>query len=247
MAGIRSLTAGIGLATMLSFNKSHCLGTESGSAGNKQYTAVRVKDAKTKSKVVHFVRHAQGHHNVAGKTDPLFGYLREDLEDAVLTDFGISQCVQLAAAGKADVKGAKLLVVSPLHRTMQTATLSFPHLVGKIPFIAYENLREQTGLHPCDRRKPLSVHRLNFQHVDFAHVADETDPLYYKYTLREPKDHVAARARLFMQWLGERPEEEIIVVSHKGYLLHLFGIIDTGGKNDEFENCEMRSFVVNFA
>ena len=34
-------------------------------------------------KKIHFVRHAQGYHNVAGETDPIFGYLREDLEVSI--------------------------------------------------------------------------------------------------------------------------------------------------------------------
>jgi broad specificity phosphatase PhoE len=47
---------------------------------------------------VHFVRHAEGEHNVAGREDPRFGYLREDLEDAKLTAEGVEQCRRLRSA-----------------------------------------------------------------------------------------------------------------------------------------------------
>lgn len=145
---------------------------------------------------------------------------------------------------------AQLLVVSPLNRTMQTASIAFPQLKGKIPWIALENLREQTGLHPCDRRRSISEHKEQYQHIDFSNVADDKDPLYWKYRLREPKSDVAIRALRLMDWLKERPEKEIIVVTHHGYLLQLLGeVVHTGNPGADavdFKNCEMRTFIVQF-
>jgi hypothetical protein len=46
--------------------------------------------AVQRTKVIHFVRHAQGEHNVAGEKDPA-GYLDEAYEDAILTPHGIAQ------------------------------------------------------------------------------------------------------------------------------------------------------------
>ena len=99
-------------------------------------------------KKIHFVRHAQGFHNVAGETDPIFGYLREDLEDALLTDLGKQQCESLSNIISDDVfKNIKLILVSPMRRTIQTALYSFPKQVknSKVIFLANENIREQTG------------------------------------------------------------------------------------------------------
>ena len=100
-------------------------------------------------KKIHFVRHAQGYHNVAGETDPIFGYLREDLEDALLTDLGKKQCEDLSNSINDDVfKKIQVILVSPMRRTIQTALYSFPKQVKnpKIIFLANENIREQTGL-----------------------------------------------------------------------------------------------------
>ena len=118
------------------------------------------------SKKIHFVRHAQGfkyilhiiifnfiiilsgYHNVAGETDPIFGYLREDLEDAILTDLGKKQCEDLSNSINDDVfKNINLIFVSPMRRTIQTSLLSFPNQAknSKVIFLANENIREQTG------------------------------------------------------------------------------------------------------
>lgn len=204
----------------------------------------------TNTKIIHFVRHAEGHHNVAGRKDPLFGYRNEALEDATLTDVGVEQCRILSTSSASAVTKAELLVVSPLRRTMQTATYSFPQLQGKIPWVAVECLREQTGLHPCDRRRSITEHKESFNYIDFSEIHDDVDPLYYKYTLREPKADVTLRTRQFMKWLQERPEKEIIVVSHHGYMMNLFhnSIKTAEPEKDDtpFENCEMRSFVIQF-
>jgi broad specificity phosphatase PhoE len=216
---------------------------------HERYRALRC-ESKERVKTIHFVRHAEGHHNVAGRNDPFTGYLREDLEDATLTDDGIEQCKKLHLATQNKVENAQLLVVSPLNRTMQTASYSFPHMKGKIPWIAIENLREQTGLHPCDRRKSISEHKTKYAHVDFSNIAHDKDPLYYNYRLREPNADVVVRAKHFMDWLMARPETEIIVVTHHGYLLNVFRDVihttDPDVDGDDFRNCELRTFIVKY-
>jgi broad specificity phosphatase PhoE len=74
--------------------------------------------------------------------------------DAELTEHGINQCKNLSIfTEKLDIGlDSELLVVSPMRRTLQTATHSFPSLIGKVKWLALEHLREQTGSHPCDRR-----------------------------------------------------------------------------------------------
>mmetsp|Transcript_120520 Transcript_120520/g.236885 ORF Transcript_120520/g.236885 Transcript_120520/m.236885 type:complete len:242 (-) Transcript_120520:90-815(-) len=239
---------GIVVAAVLPFHalwaqKSHC-------NEKVRYSAIRMDEPPGKAKIIHFVRHAEGHHNVAGRKNPLTGYLNEKLEDACLTEEGVAQCKMLATTSPKVVEKAQLLVVSPMNRTMQTATIAFPQLQDKIPWVAVENLRERTGLHPCDRRKSVTIHKKSFPHVDFSNVKDDQDTLYWRYNLREPNSDVTARARLFMEWLKERPETEIIVVTHHGYLLDLLGeVVRTSNPSvdaTDFNNCEMRTFIIKF-
>ncbi len=137
-----------------------------------------------------------------------------------------------------------------MHRTIQTALHSFPQLENKIPWLAIESIREQTGLHPCDKRKTISEHKLNYKSVVFDFVVQDADPLYDRYILREPDEHVARRCSEFLVWLGARPEREIIVVTHSAYLRHLFNrVLDSDSAHDkrEYRNCEMRSYVLRLS
>jgi len=197
------------------------------------------------------VRHAQGDHNVAGEQD-YTNYQSEQWFDAALTDLGKQQCDALASQHGVTAS-AELLVVSPLTRTLQTATLSFPTLVGsaRIPWLAHECVREQTGFHPCDRRRNISEVAALFPHVDFALVKDnEADPLYDACGgAREPDEKVADRSRAFFAWLATRPEKEVIVVTHSAFLRHTFAhVLDTSSDGDDahFSNAEMRSYVISY-
>jgi broad specificity phosphatase PhoE len=207
---------------------------------------------KSPIKSIHFVRHAEGVHNVAGRTIPK-GYLLQENEDAWLTHHGIEQCKmlhsQLCSDAEHAVSGAQLLLVSPLKRTLQTATLSFPHLIHRFPWLALECIREQMGLHPCDRRKPISHHQPNFSHVDFALIGEDEDTLWPRYpSEREPDLHVVQRAEAFVNWLRDREETSIIVVTHSAFLRHFFtGFLRLPMETFEhFENCELRSYIFEF-
>eukprot|EP01038_Epipyxis_sp_PR26KG_P005051 gene5051-7049_t len=203
-------------------------------------------------KVIHFVRHAQGDHNVAGEQDRFYGYLREDLEDANLTTTGIIQCKKLSEKAKHVVSNSQLLLVSPMNRTIQTAKYSFPYLLtkeSKIKWLALESIREQTGLHPCDRRKSISEHKLIYNYIDFSFIENDKDPLYHLYTQREPNHKVVERGNEFMKWLSDQTEDDIIVVTHSAFLRHLFNEVIQVDERDKahFENCEMRSFRITFS
>ena len=85
----------------------------------------------------------QGEHNVAGEADPINGYLREDLVDASITQYGIDQCISLRKSiDSSRVLKSQLLLVSPMKRTLQTAFTCFEGLIS-CPWIALESIREQ--------------------------------------------------------------------------------------------------------
>lgn len=203
-----------------------------------------------KVKVVHFIRHAEGHHNVAGRQDPLKGYFRNDLEDAHITLDGMKQCEQLRERAQHLLSKSSLVVVSPMNRTIQTASHSFPYLIDKVPWVAVELVRERTGLHPCDKRRPIAEHRVTYPHISFDHIRSDHDPLFSQYILREPEDKVEERARAFMAWLAERDEQEVIVVSHGNFLRILFSNVLNTVEEDYSEShggahighCEIRTY-----
>lgn len=209
---------------------------------------VEDRERKGNEKIVHFQRHATGWHNVYGEPDQK-EYLREDLVDATLSDGGLEECSDVPTGS---AKTAELLLVSPMRRTLQTASLSFPHLMGSIPWLALESLREVTGMHPCDRRLPIPQHEETHSHVDFSLVEDVHDPMYQQYTdvgMREPDVDVMTRCERFLSFLQTRPETEVVVCTHSAYLLVLFNKMFTDQAPEhrtKYRNCEIRSYTVSF-
>lgn len=208
-----------------------------------------------KTKIVHFVRHAEGVHNVAHETDPISGLKLKENEDAWLTNKGLNQCIALRdkMIDSGTTKDVDLLVVSPMRRTLQTAIHSFPHLMGRVPWLAHESLRERFNpTNPCDQRRSTAELKKYFPSVDFSSIVDPFDPLYSNHADREPETAVGARANNFLAWLSERREKEIIVVTHGGYLFHMVNqrILQIHGGNfgkpAGFGNCEMRSYEITF-
>lgn len=125
-----------------------------------------------------------------------------------------------------------------------------PHYPGAPPFIANEWIREQNGVHPCDKRASISSYKEQFPAINFGDVETDEDT-WWKPTTRETAEEIWSRARVFMKWLLERPERRIAVVSHSSFiyhLIHLFGndCSDVVRKELQqgFRNCEMRSFVI---
>ena len=171
-------------------------------------------------------------------------YLKEEYFDSLLSPLGEEQCRDVSAneSIQNNVLNSKLLLVSPLRRTLQTALQCFPTFVNKIPFIALENVREQSGLHPCDRRNSIKDQSTMFPLVDFSEIISDEDPIYDLYPgAREPEDDVMARALKAIEYIISREEKEIIVVSHSSYLSKL---LQTFNIHKQFQNAEVASYVI---
>lgn len=134
-------------------------------------------------KIVHFVRHGEGRHNVAQRqwrasplwdghsepytldTDPTGRYI-----DAELTVRGVQQAVALRA--RTARLCPDLLIVSPMRRATQTALLAFaPHVAAcAMPIIAHELAHETAGRHTCDRRLSRTALATAFPAVSYSEV-----------------------------------------------------------------------------
>lgn len=82
------------------------------------------------AKVVHFIRHAQGQHNLAVATEGEQAYTNWTWRDSRLTPTGIEQSA--AAAPVTDKMKFDVVLCSPLSRTLQTAVQAVPSMHGKI-------------------------------------------------------------------------------------------------------------------
>lgn len=209
-------------------------------------------------KVVHFIRHGQAVHNLLAaepgaikcgckrRTPDGCDAPRDDCPynataafDAPLTASGRAQADMLAGVAPA----VQLVVSSPLRRTLQTALHAFPAL-EKQRVVAHEGVREQIGMHLCDRRRDTDAIEADLgERVSLAGLSP-TDELWS--TQRESKDEVADRLVGFVEWLMQRPEDEIAVTTHHHVLLVLFNCVLHGEADEEwlrqpFAVGEMRS------
>ncbi|KAH7396981.1 histidine phosphatase superfamily [Phaeosphaeria sp. MPI-PUGE-AT-0046c] len=198
---------------------------------------------------IHLVRHAQGEHN-----------LRRDytILDAVLTTTGKEQCRALSAAfehhGDVDI-----VFASPLRRTIQTAALSFGPALSRneVPFVLLPVLQElgdigsDTGIadtaEDLERLLPalFATDSLDFdlKKIDASAVTKgwNTNQGYWAYE----KKAISKRAADFRNWLFQRPESQVVVVTH-GAIAHFLTEdwdVDDPMIGTAYKNCEHREFV----
>jgi broad specificity phosphatase PhoE len=210
--------------------------------GTKEEDIIKSSNYYCHTKVVHFIRHAQGTHNVKE------AYSDVENIDARLTEQGQEECRSLAEAAQESSKSsstatanlcdlhesAQLVVTSPLTRCIQTSLSSFPMLAERnVPFVAHSGVRETVNFN-CDRRRNIQDITKDFGNgvVDFTHVPTDHDDVWEAYekrlgtpeksweNIRESGElHVAAeRGRHFMEWLQTRPERNVVVCTHSAFL-----------------------------
>ncbi|OGE47540.1 hypothetical protein PENARI_c042G05003 [Penicillium arizonense] len=188
------------------------------------------------SPIVHCVRHAQGVHNLS--------HANHHLPDPELTPLGEEQAGALGARFPA-LENIQLILSSPLRRAIQTALLAFPSKVGDggLQVIAWPEVQEASDL-ICDTGRDLLEIKAEFEKlpVDFTVV----EPGWH---IKEGKwapvaGRLLERAQLARQWLSQRPEKEIVVVSHGCFLHSLTNdwVNAVNSHATDWANAEVRSF-----
>nr|AWW17223.1 hypothetical protein [Hormonema carpetanum] len=201
------------------------------------------------------IRHAQGEHNVKR---------RHHLRDPHLTELGREQCRQLRSTFPHHDE-ISIVMASPLLRTIQTASFCLGPALKKpeVPFLLIPTAQEIAN-QPCDIgyppeelkpmvREMLSKEDLEFdaEKIDFSLVEEGWNSKFVDiffiaqqgiYEASYPA--VEARAASLRAWLYQRPEKNIVLVSH-GAFLHYFSEDWTAfdaAKGTAYENCEFRKF-----
>lgn len=162
------------------------------------------------------IRHGEALHNVVGK---IYGsQVYQQFEDTTLTTKGMRQAIE------ANVTTPDLVLVSPLTRTLQTATLMFPN----VKMIALECLKEYPQhTEICNRRSPISTKL--FSHVDFSDC--HTNIQSWPNEPPTPLDNL----NNFHNKLNTFKEQEIAIVTHSSWLKYfLTGKVEA---EPELEHC----------
>lgn len=170
-----------------------------------------------------------------------------EILDAPLTDKGRQQARILQPTVRALKDQPELILFSPNCRALQTGAIVFEHLQGKIPFIAHESIREENGVHLCDKRRPKSQQTAEFPMIDFSLLEAEEDQLFLA-DRRETKIEVATRIYQFLELLEKRTEKHVGVASHSAWLLTAFNanMVCDDKLKGWFHTGEMRSAKLEF-
>lgn len=162
--------------------------------------------------IVHLVRHGQGYNNLP-TTPP-------DAVDPTLTPLGESQCRTLAQKFPYH-SSIEAIVASPLRRTLQTALIGFePETQSGLTITALPEAQEISDF-GADTGSDLKVLRKEMEGkpVDLSLVTEEWNSKRGKWG--RATEAVDARADEVRRYLKERPEKEVVLVSHLGFLHHL--------------------------
>ncbi|KAJ6622219.1 phosphoglycerate mutase-like protein [Mycena sp. CBHHK59/15] len=170
---------------------------------------------------IHILRHGQATHNVQR------GY---PLRDPPLTDQGLAEAGAISLPFRAD-----LVICSPMARTIQTAFAAFPDILqsqdSPVPLEIWPDLREAHDA-VCNLGVSRSKLAETFPGLDFSLCREEWD--------YEPHSDEVARERAtrVRAALAGRPEQNILLVSHRGFIAYLVS-------GPQFSNCELRSYTVD--
>jgi broad specificity phosphatase PhoE len=217
----------------------------------------------TITKIIHFQRHGQGYHNLLGEIlrdagvkldidsrDPKINpWIRPEIVDSPLTELGKEQCHDRRP--EAALLNPQLVVVSPLLRAIQTAKISFgDHDRSEIPWVAHEGCREELGVLVCNQRRPLSQIQADYPELQFHGDISEEDTLWDPQQ-RESGTSKSDRIYQFLvDFVAQRPEQELAVVGHSAWLFHMCNaIVDCGEDTDLtswFLTSEIRSMRLSF-
>ncbi|WIA29844.1 hypothetical protein OEZ86_012314 [Tetradesmus obliquus] len=188
-------------------------------------------------KIVHLMRHGVTEMNVYLSTNRYGskGFRDPLLYDTRLTEKGKLGAMSAAARIRKLRPQPELLVVSPLTRALQTASLAFGEQPG-CPVLVELLWRERLYL-SSDVGRPGQQLAQEFPHFEFDHLPDvwwHTETPHDSLAIHEePEDVFNQRMQQLQAWLAARPERCIAVVSHWACLQALTG--------DHFNNCELRT------
>ena len=183
----------------------------------------RIAAKSDQCKLLHFIRHAEGYHNVADRkygTDILtFKKSNDTYRDSKLTENGIRQSKALKSrlqSGKGTYEkytiegylgGRKeryldvdAIVTSTLSRTIETAFHGIP-VNADVPFLATELGRERIANYMCEKRRNLSEIKNDYKFVQIMHATAEEDDYFDEKETEDNLLKARLRARKFLKWV----------------------------------------------
>lgn len=186
------------------------------------------------------IRHGTALHN------DLYWYIGtrafSEFKDTGLTQKGHEESLRLGKTWK-EIKNIKLVLVSPLSRTLQTATNIFKD--HNIKMIAIDEIMEHPqSFEICNQRLDKKILIDKYPHIDFSRISD--DHLIFweeKYNPDHELERLKKRIEDFKNIVKTFNEDNIAIVSHSSYLGQMmFNKIET--PSSELYHCYPYKFSI---
>lgn len=193
------------------------------------------KNKVNSDKNVYWIRHAESLSNVSE--------LNYEIIDPSLTHLGYSQCRLLKKYLKTNkiIETIDLIVVSSLNRALETCKQIIDHN-SSINIIALDEIRERID-HPCHKRHLISKKKSQYKFINFNQIYSDCDVMYTRFNGNESESNVKLRCEWFIDWLKNREEKNILVITHGNFLYPMFTKVLTNSDNKNFfSNCEIRKY-----
>ena len=180
------------------------------------------------------IRHGTALHNVLFKEIGSKAYTLQKYTDTQLIIKGHNESLELGEIWEKKNK-IETIFVSPLSRTLQTATNIFKDTDIKI--IANDDIMEYPqSIEYCNKRRCKNELKIIYPQVDFNNIPDEST-YWREEPIVESLFELKERSDKFKEMLKKRPEKNICVVSHSTFLKEfLLGAV--GNIEEELGHCE---------
>ncbi|KAH6633262.1 histidine phosphatase superfamily [Boeremia exigua] len=191
------------------------------------------KDENKHYKLLYLIRHGEGFHNVKEKEvgraewDRHWAKVPGDgnviWEDAELTANGEQQARNIAEARSSIGNGTITTILSsPLRCCLSTVQLAFPPEARDKKPVIKEKLREQLGVHTCDRRSSRSWIAEHYPSFDIEDGFDEEDTLWTPSRRETLKEHAIRSIELLDDIFESAYGDYIVLAAHSGTIMSLF-------------------------
>jgi len=141
-----------------------------------------------------------------------------------------------------NVLQVELLLASPLRRALQTCAIAFEPALDRGLQIVALPMAEEASDAPCDTGSEVEVLQQEFPKVDFDHLS-------YGWFIHEGEyatDPVSlnSRAAKLRQFIRDRPEREVVLVSHGFFNHYLTGDVNDRGEQTTpwWKETELRTY-----
>ena len=167
------------------------------------------------SKSLYCIRHGLAEHNINYFKYGCKTFYDPKFVDTSLVEEGFKQASTLGETWS-KIDDIELVIVSPLKRTLQTATEIFKKT--SIPIIAFELAREYPiGGHTCNKRSSKEYLMNTFPNINFDGIKEGEDHLWDP-DEQESIHELDLRINIFKKFIEKRPEKNIALVGHASFI-----------------------------